>query len=174
MEELNVQKKKISSKDMTKISNDVFKLEKYINPTQNSKEIQERIFISFLFEKVSSTYTLNFNKKLFEKELVNYLEQNNFIYTQKDISDIFENQKYKYIKDAYFVSKFHDILYHTDVWQIQVKDENIYGLMLCTIYTEIFTKEELEINLKKVTNVKKVERIKKRISAILENKFTSI
>ncbi len=102
------------------------------------------------------------------------MEQNNFIYTQKDISDIFENQKYKYIKDAYFVSKFHDILYHTDVWQIQVKDENIYGLMLCTIYTEIFTKEELEINLKKVTNVKKVERIKKRISAILENKFTSI
>ena len=174
VEELNVQKKKISSKDMTKISNDVFKLEKYINPTQNSKEIQERIFISFLFEKVSSSYTLNFNKKLFEKELVNYLEQNNFIYTQKDISDIFENQKYKYIKDAYFVSKFHDILYHTDVWQIQVKDENMYGLMLCTIYTEIFTKEELEINLKKVTNVKKVERIKKRISAILENKFTSI
>ena len=46
--------------------------------------------------------------------------------------------------------------------------------MLCTIYTEIFTKEELEINLKKVTNVKKVERIKKRISAISENKFTSI
>lgn len=174
VEELNVQKKKISSKDMTKISNDVFKLEKYINPRQNSKEIQERIFISFLFEKVSSSYTLNFNKKLFEKELVNYLEQNNFIYTQKDISDIFENQKYKYIKDAYFVSKFHDILYHTDVWQIQVKDENMYGLMLCTIYTEIFTKEELEINLKKVTNVKKVERIKKRMSAILENKFTSI
>lgn len=174
VEEINVQKKKISAKDMNKIIEDVFKFEKYINAEQNSKEIKDKIFISFLFEKMTSTYTLNFNKKLFEKELVNYLEQNNFIYTEKEITDIFVNQKYKHIKDAYFVSKFHDLLYHTEVWQIQVKEENIYGLMLCTIYTEIFTKEELEINLKKVTNVKKVERIKKRISAISENKFTSI
>lgn len=174
LEESTIQKKKISAKDMTKILNDVFKFEKYINAIQNAKEIQERIFISSFFEKLSSTYTLNFNKKLFEKELVNYLEENNFTYSEKEIEEIFINQNYKNIKNAYFVSKFHDLLFHTDVWQIQVKEETIYGLLLCQIYTEIFTKEELEQNLKKVTNIKKVERIKKRLSAISENKFTSI
>ncbi len=174
LEESTIQKKKISAKDMTKILNDVFKFEKYINAIQNAKEIQERIFISSFFEKLSSTYTLNFNKKLFEKELVNYLEENNFTYSEKEIEEIFINQNYKNIKNAYFVSKFHDLLFHTDVWQIQVKEETIYGLLLCQIYTEIFTKEELELNLKKVTNIKKVERIKKRLSAISENKFTSI